>query len=69
MSEANEDAISDAIEESAVNGIKKVTGDTGSTEMHSIEDQIAADRYVSAKRAARRGLGVRLTKLIPPGQD
>ena len=56
----------DAIQENAQSP-KRVTGDTGSTEQHSIPDQIAADVYVSAKKAASKGLGIRHVKLIPPG--
>jgi len=49
-------------------GPKKATGDSGSVEQHSLNDQIAADRYLASKKAARsRGLGIRLTKLVPPG--
>jgi hypothetical protein len=48
---------------------KKVTGDEGSVEQHSIPDQIAADRYKLAKQASRRGIGLKMTKLIPPGSD
>ena len=49
-------------------GPKQVTGDTGSLVQHSLPDQIAADRYLAAKRAMRaRGKGLRLTKIVPPG--
>ena len=49
-------------------GPKKATGDSGSVEQHSLNDQIAADRYLASKKAARsRGLGIRLSKLVPPG--
>mgnify|MGYP000919829685 FL=1 len=49
-------------------GPKKATGDSGSVEQHPLNDQIAADRYLASKKAARsRGLGIRLTKLVPPG--
>jgi len=49
-------------------GPKKATGDSGSVEQHALNDQIAADRYLASKKAARsRGLGIRLTKLVPPG--
>ena len=49
-------------------GPKKATGDSGSVEQHSLNDQIAADRYLASKKAAKsRGLGIRLTKLVPPG--
>jgi hypothetical protein len=48
---------------------KKVTGDEGSAEQHPISDQIAADKYQLAKRAAKRGLGIRMVRLIPPGAN
>ena len=49
-------------------GPKKATGDSGSVEQHALNDQIAADRYLASKKAARsRGLGIRLSKLVPPG--
>ena len=49
-------------------GPKKATGDSGSVEQHSLNDQIAADRYLASKKAAKsRGLGIRLSKLVPPG--
>ena len=49
-------------------GPKRATGDSGSVEQHPLNDQIAADRYLSSKQAARsKGLGIRLAKLVPPG--
>ena len=49
-------------------GPKKATGDSGSVEQHPLNDQIAADRYLASKQAARsRGLGIRMSKLVPPG--
>ena len=49
-------------------GPKKATGDSGSVEQHPLNDQIAADRYLASKQAARsKGLGIRLAKLVPPG--
>jgi hypothetical protein len=49
-------------------GPKKAQGDAGSVEQHSLADQIAADRYLAAKRAVRqRGKGISMSKLIPPG--
>jgi len=37
-------------------------------EQHKLPDQIAADKYLQSKKAARsKGLGVRLVKLSPPG--
>ena len=49
-------------------GPKKATGDSGSVEQHPLNDQIAADRYLASKKAAKsRGLGIRMSKLVPPG--
>lgn len=61
------DAIEKTIEESA-KGPKRASGDSGSIEQHALQDQIAADRYLASKKAAKSGgLGIRLTKLVPPG--
>ena len=55
------------IEENAKNP-RRASGDSGSIEQHALADQIAADRYLASKKAAKSGgLGIRLTKLVPPG--
>lgn len=36
-------------------------------EQHSLKDQIAADRYLESKKALRRGLGIRVTKMKAGG--
>ena len=46
---------------------KRASGDSGSMEQHGLSEQIAADRYLNSKRAAKKGVGVRFTKLSPPG--
>lgn len=70
MSESSSsDELTEAIEQAAITGIKKVTGDTGSTEMMPIDERIKAIRFADARRASRSGLGIRTVKLIPPGQD
>jgi hypothetical protein len=48
-------------------GPKRAQGDAGSVEQHGLKDQIEADRYLSSKEAAKKGLGVRMTKVVPPG--
>ncbi len=49
-------------------GPKKASGDSGSVEQHGLADQIAADKYLESKKASRsKGLGIKLTKLSPPG--
>ena len=46
----------------------KASVDGQSVEQHSLSDQIAVDRYLASKQATRKaGLGVKTTKLIPPG--
>ena len=63
------DELTQAITENA-QGPAKASGDAGSMEQHSLPNQIAADRYLESKKAARRkGLGVGLKKLVPPGTD
>lgn len=48
-------------------GPKRAKGDSSEMEQHPLPDQIAADRYLEAKKASRKGLGIRTTKLVPPG--
>lgn len=63
------DDLDSTIRENA-QGPAKASGDAGSMEQHSLADQIEADRYLAAKKAARsKGLGIGLKKLVPPGTD
>ena len=49
-------------------GPKRAAGDSGSMEQHSLKDQVEADRYLASKKALRsKSLGIRTSKLIPPG--
>ena len=49
-------------------GPKRARGDSGEMEQHSLTDQIAADRYLNSKKAAGgKGLGVKISKMVPPG--
>jgi hypothetical protein len=51
---------------------KRASGDSGSAEQHSIEDQLAAlaaARQASAAVSRRGGFNVRMSKFIPPGMD
>jgi hypothetical protein len=51
-------------------GPAKASGDSGSMEQHPLRDQVAADRYLSSKKAAKsKGLGLRFTKVVPPGPE
>jgi len=60
------DELADAIKENA-QGPKRAQGDAGSVEQHALADQIQADRYLASKEAAKQKLGVRMTKVVPPG--
>jgi len=63
------DTLTDTIIDNA-KGPSKASGDSGSMEQHSLPDQIAADRYLESKNAARsKGLGIGMKKLVPPGTD
>jgi hypothetical protein len=63
------DDLEDTIRENA-QGPAKATGDSGSMEQHPLPEQVAADRYLQSKKATRRkGLGIGLKKLVPPGTD
>ena len=49
-------------------GPAKAAGDSGSMEQHKLSEQIAADRYLASKQAAKsKRLGLRITKIVPPG--
>jgi hypothetical protein len=63
------DDLDDTILENA-QGPAKATGDSGSMEQHPLPEQVAADRYIQAKKATRgKGLGIALKKLVPPGAE
>jgi len=51
-------------------GPAKASGDSGSMEQHKLADQIAADRYLCTKDAAKsKTRGLRFNKLVPPGES
>lgn len=60
------DTVEEALRENA-QGPKRAQGDSGSVEQHDLKDQIEADRYLASNEAAKKGLGVRMTKVVPPG--
>lgn len=61
------DEIASSIDGNA-KGPKWAKGDSVEMEQHGLTDQIAADRYLASKQAAKaKGLGVRVSKLVPPG--
>ena len=62
MSEDLENTIRDN-----ASGPKRARGDAGEMEQHSLSEQVEADRYLNSKKAMKKGLGVRFTKLSPPG--
>ena len=63
------DGLTQTIEDNA-QGPAKASGDSGSMEQHPLPDQIAADRYLESKKAAKRkGLGISMKKLVPSGTD
>ena len=65
--EPGSDSLRNAIRENAL-GPKRVQSDAGSVEQHSLQDQIAAERFLQSKEASRKpGLGIKLTKLSPDG--
>ncbi|MEZ6064044.1 MAG: hypothetical protein R3C19_27170 [Planctomycetaceae bacterium] len=51
-------------------GPARAAGDSGSMEQHKLSEQIAADRYLASKKAAKsKRLGLRTTKIVPPGAE
>ncbi len=46
---------------------RRARGDSGEVEQHNLKEQIEADRYLNSKQAMKTGLGIRKTKLVPPG--
>lgn len=58
--------IANAIKESAQQPAEaSVDGQT--VKQQKLRDQVEADRYLASKDAAREGLGVRRTRVSPPG--
>lgn len=59
--------LADAIAENAA-GPKRAKGDNGEMEQHSLQDQIAADRYLRNREAAKAGpRALRVSRIVPPG--
>jgi hypothetical protein len=64
-----DEQIADAIRENAA-GPVKASGDSVSFEQHSIQDQIAADRYLASKAASKKPhRGLRFSRIVPPGAE
>jgi hypothetical protein len=63
------DELDDTIRQNA-QGPAKAAGDAGSVEQHKLPDQIAADRYLASKEAAKsKRRGLVFNKLVPPGAE
>jgi hypothetical protein len=61
--------LDDTIRQNA-QGPAKAAGDAGSVEQHKLPDQIAADRYLASKGAAKsKRRGLVFNKLVPPGAE
>jgi len=66
MKMSNDTTLEDTIRENAA-GPKRVQGDSGSMEQHSLQDQIAADKHLASKEALRHGIGIKTVKISPDG--
>ena len=63
------DELDESIRQNA-QGPAKVAGDAGSVEQHKPSEQVAADRYLASKEAAKsKRRGLRFNKLVPPGAE
>jgi hypothetical protein len=61
-----DNSLDQSIRENA-QGPAKASGDSGSVEQHSLQDQIEADKYLASKQAAKqKHRGLRFSKLVPP---
>ena len=61
------DDLKDAIKTNA-EGPKRASGDSGSVDQHSLKDQIAADKYLAGKDAAKNpAKAFTRVKIVPPG--
>ncbi len=59
--------LKDTIFENA-KGPKRVQGDSGSVEQHSLKDQIEAERFLQSKKATQRpGLGIKFVQIAADG--
>ncbi len=61
------DDLEKTIRENAA-GPASASGDAGSVTQHALRDQIEADKYLEAKKAAKASCrGLLFSKLVPPG--
>ena len=63
---SSDTTLENAIRENAA-GPKRAQGDSGSLEQHSLQDQIATDKYLASKEAVRHGIGIKNVKISPDG--
>ena len=66
MSDA--DDVNDAIADVAQNP-KRIKGDEGEIEEHSLDDLIKAQKHLAGRTAVSGGKGFRLSKFKAPGAD
>jgi len=60
------DELDDTIRQNA-QGPAKASGDAGSVELHKLDEQIEADRYLASKEGVKsKKRGLRFNKLVPP---
>ncbi|RLS53627.1 MAG: hypothetical protein DWH91_14000 [Planctomycetota bacterium] len=60
-------SLEQAIRDNA-SGPAEAHGDSGGVKQHSLPDQIAAERFLASKQAAKsKSRGIRFSKLAPPG--
>ena len=60
------DDLSNTIRENAASP-SEVSVDGQTVRQHALKDQVDADRHLSSKQATKKKLGVRMTKVVPPG--
>ncbi len=48
-------------------GPKRVEGDAGSVEQHSLRDQIALAKFLASQKATKSGFGIRIFRISPDG--
>lgn len=58
--------VTDALKANAVAGVASARGDEGEVVALDPLKQIAVDKYLRNNAAVKRGLGIRLTRIVPP---
>jgi hypothetical protein len=65
---ATDQEIRDAISQQVIDGIRRVTGDSGSTEMQNLGDSVEAAKFVGSNDAVRsKQAGIRIMAFKPGG--